>query len=70
MKRAKIDPQSRAPGIGYIEHGEVYNYYRWIMPKILKDLEDKVKRLPKVNEKGHSECPEAEDMYAENEEAV
>ena len=70
MKPVNQVPQDKAEGIGYIEHGEVYNFYRWIMPKVLKNLKDKVNRLPKVDEKGHSECPEAEDMYAEKEEAV
>ena len=70
MKRVNQDPQSKAPGIGYIEHGEVNSFNRWIMPEVLKDLEDKVNRLPKVDEKGRSECPEAEDMYAEKNEAV
>jgi len=34
----------------------------------MAELSAKVKRLPKVDDKGHSECPFAESLYAEKEE--
>ena len=38
------------------------------MNGLLKKLVDKVNVLPRVDDKGGSECPFAEDLYAEKEE--
>ena len=40
------------------------------MSKLLDTLETKTNVLPKVDEKGNSECPFAEDLYAQKEQAV
>jgi hypothetical protein len=40
------------------------------MKALLENLSQKTSQLPKVDDKGNSECPYAEDLYAEQEEAI
>ena len=69
MKSGKDDQQDQAKKTGHIELRDVDSFI-WLMPKILGKLVSKIKILPKVDEKGQSECPFAEDLYAQKDKAA
>lgn len=49
---------------------EELNSYIGHVEAVLDELQSKTNQLPKVDEKGNSECPFAEELYAYKEEAV
>ena len=69
MKSSKSDQQNQAKKIRHTEDKDVDSFIRY-MPEYLEELKSKIKVLPKVDEKGQSECSFAEDLYAEKEKAA
>jgi hypothetical protein len=84
--RKIIGPESKKEGMGNMEEIETtqdkdtnqysdlkledLNSYIGHVEAVLDELQSKSSQLPKVDEKGNSECPFAEELYAYKEEAV
>jgi hypothetical protein len=67
MKNNENSDKSRPKGQDELSLKDIDSYIHY-MHGLLDELETKFKILPKVDQEGNSECPFAEDLYAEKEE--
>jgi hypothetical protein len=69
MKPSKNNQHDQAKKFADLDLKDVDSYTSFL-EKLLETLQSKINVLPKVDDKGRSECPFAENLYAQKEEAT